>query len=158
MRAPATRAERTLEGRHVLAMFVGGFSVIVAVNATLAVSAVRTFPGTETASSYVASQTFDADRAAQEALGWDVTATLAPDALRIEVAGARGAVVRPEVVAATLGRATTTADDLTPAFDWDGAAWVAPVDAGPGNWNLRVEMRAPDGTPFRRRIPLRVAR
>lgn len=150
------RADRALEGRHVLAMFVGGFAVVVAVNAALAVSAVRTFPGKEVESSYVASQTFDADRAAQEALGWRVDTTLTSATLRLGVLGASGAAVRPEIVTATLGRATTTASDVVPAFVWDGTAWVAPVEAGPGLWNLRVEMRAPDGTPFRRRIPLRV--
>ena len=58
----------TLKGHHVLIMFVGGFSIIIAVNMTLAFNAVSTFPGLETKNSYVASQSFDADRAAQEAV------------------------------------------------------------------------------------------
>ena len=67
MRVMQTQAERGLTGWHVLAMFVTGFSIIIAVNITLAINAVRTFPGKETESSYVASQHFDSDRAAQEA-------------------------------------------------------------------------------------------
>ncbi|MBM2576454.1 FixH family protein [Jannaschia sp. Os4] len=153
MSEPATQARLT--GRHVAAMFVGGFTVIVGVNVALAVNAVRTFPGTEVASSYVASQTFDADRAAQDALGWEVGLTHADGTLRLSVLGPDGPV-RPTVVAATLGRATTVADDTSPALGWDGAALAAPVALGPGNWNLRVELEAPDGTPFRRRIPLRI--
>ncbi len=156
MRVMQTQAERGLTGWHVLAMFVTGFSIIIAVNITLAVNAVRTFPGKETESSYVASQHFDSDRAAQEALGWTVQADLSPSALRLSVRDAAQAVVKPQIVAATLGRATTVADDMTPAFDWTDGAWIAPVTAGPGNWNLRIEMLAADGTLFRRRIALRV--
>ena len=63
-----------LTGWHVLAIFVGCFSVIVTVNLTLAYNAVATFPGLEVKNSYVASQHFDAERRAQEALGWDVRA------------------------------------------------------------------------------------
>ena len=154
----AVRTERPLTGWHVLAMFVGGFSIIITVNLALAVNAVRTFPGKETESSYVASQNFDTDRAAQEALGWTVQTDLTETTLRLAVQDAGAGVVMPEIVTATLGRATTVADDMTPAFDWDGKAWVAPVTVGPGNWNLRIEMRAGDGTLFRRRIPLRVVR
>jgi nitrogen fixation protein FixH len=154
----AVQTERPLTGWHVLAMFVGGFSIIITVNLALAVNAVRTFPGKETESSYIASQNFDTDRTAQEALGWTVQTDLTETALRLAVQDAGASVVMPEIISATLGRATTVADDMSPAFKWDGKAWVAPVTAGPGNWNLRIEMRAGDGTLFRRRIPLRVMR
>ncbi|CTQ34621.1 FixH family protein [Jannaschia rubra] len=149
-----TGRERRLTGWHVLAMFGGGFAVIIGVNLALAFNAIRTFPGLETESSYVASQTFDADRAAQDALGWDMTAKVAGGQLVLTVAGPDGTPVHPDVVDAVLGRPTTVADDRTPAFAWDGTALRAPVDLGPGNWNLRLDLRAPDGTPFRRRIVL----
>ncbi|WGH78072.1 FixH family protein [Jannaschia ovalis] len=154
--AASLEKSRQLTGWHVLGLFVGGFAIIIAVNVALAVNAVRTFPGLETDSAYIASQHFDADRAAQDALGWDVGAAVEASALRLAITGANGAAVRPEIVSATLGRATHVADDRVPAFAWDGAAWVAPVDLAPGNWNLRVDLRAPDGTPFRRRIPIHI--
>ncbi len=155
MSGPAMQ-DRPLRGWHVAAMFTGGFAIIIAVNLALAFNAVWTFPGLETDSAYVASQHFDADRAAQEALGWDVTLDHAGGTLRLAIAGPGGAPVRPGIVTATLGRATSVAEDRTPRFDWDGAALVAPAQLAPGNWNLRLDLRAPDGTPFRRRIPLRV--
>ncbi|MBS1301188.1 FixH family protein [Loktanella sp. SALINAS62] len=155
MYAPETQDSGKLTGLHVLAMFVGGFSIIITVNLALAFNAVRTFPGKETESSYVASQHFDADRAAQDALGWNVDTTLGTDVLRLAITDTTGAVVKPTIVSATLGRATTVASDMVPVFAWDGLAWTAPINAGPGNWNLRIEMHAPDGTPFRRRIILR---
>lgn len=154
MSAVEMQGERRLKGKHVLAMFVVGFSIIVSVNLLLAFSAVRTFPGIETESSYVASQTFDDDRAAQDALGWDVTTDLSNGTLTLAIKGPDGAAVRPEIVEATLGRATTTVQDRTPAFTWNGESLVAPADLAPGNWNLRVDLLAADGTPFKRRIPL----
>ncbi|MEM9970975.1 MAG: FixH family protein, partial [Pseudomonadota bacterium] len=38
---------KELKGWHVATMFVCGFAIIIAVNLTLAFSAVRTFPGLE---------------------------------------------------------------------------------------------------------------
>ena len=70
-----TSATRKLTGWHVLAIFTAAFGVIIGVNLTLAFNAVATFPGLETGNSYVASQSFDARRDAQQALGWTVTAT-----------------------------------------------------------------------------------
>lgn len=145
---------REFTGWHMLALMVGGFGIIIAVNLTLAWNAIATFPGLETKNSYVASQHFDTDRAAQDALDWDVTATLADGQLTLTILDAGGTPVRAEVTRATLGRATTTRQDSTPEFTWNGSAMVAPVAMREGYWNLRIELLAADGTPFRRRFPL----
>ena len=146
--------KRTLTGWHVLAIFVGCFGVIIAVNLTLAFQAVSTFPGLVTKNSYVASQKFEADRAAQNGLGWTIETALVADELTLRITGTDGQPVQPAIVKATLGRATHVADDLIPAFAWTGEAFkaAAPVDAG--YWTLWLEMTAEDGTAFRRRIPL----
>lgn len=149
-------SDRTIKGWHVAAMFGGGFAVIVGVNAILAFQAIATFPGLETRNSYVASQSFDADRAAQEALGWTVEAGIERDMLTISFKDSIGAV-EPEITQATLGRATHVGDDRELELSFDGGAFSADVpDLGPGNWNLRLEAVAADGTVFRRRIVLRV--
>lgn len=142
---------RTLNGWHVLAMFTLGFGIIISVNLTLAVNAVRTFPGLEVKNSYVASQGFDRDRAAQEALGWDVSANLQGDRLVLRFS-AKGQPVAPEIETAVFGRATSIVADQTPHFVFDGSAFVAPVHAGAGNWNLRIVARADDGTRFQQRL------
>ena len=64
------RKDFKLTGWHVLGIFGGAFGVIIGVNIALAVNAVSTFPGLEVANSYVASQTFDKRRAAQDKAGW----------------------------------------------------------------------------------------
>jgi nitrogen fixation protein FixH len=144
-----------LTGRHVFLMIAGGFTVIIAVNVALAVAAVRTFPGLEVKNSYVASQSFDADRAAQDALGWEVALTHEAGRLTLRFEDASGSV-RPELVSAVLGRTTHVADDLRPDFAWDGRAFVADVDLGTGIWAMRLRARAEDGTPFQRRLEIRV--
>jgi nitrogen fixation protein FixH len=149
--------QRQLTGRHVLAIFGGGFAVVIAANLALAVSAVRTFPGLEVANSYVASQVFDAERTAQEALGWDVDAEVRGGELHLTILH-DGTPVRAQIDRATFGRATVTAADQEPALRWDGTGFHGPVEAGPGNWNLRLEARAADGTLFRQRLVVRVAR
>ncbi|MEM8731245.1 MAG: FixH family protein [Pseudomonadota bacterium] len=144
----------TMTGRHVALIFGTGFAVIIAVNITLAVNAVRTFPGLETKNSYVASQSFQHDRAAQEALNWAASAMLEGEALVVRFDGAEGPV-KPVITQATLGRATHVGEDRVPVFAWDGQAYVAHLPGlGAGRWDLRLEALAEDGTRFRRRFEL----
>lgn len=149
-------AERTLTGRHVLAMFVGGFSIIIGVNLALAFNAVRTFPGLEVKNSYLASQHFDVERAAQLALGWDIAVAVDGDQLTLRIDDDAGPV-SPQITRATLGRATHVGEDqaLQLAFDGDAhRATITPL--GTGNWNLRLVAIAADGTEFKQRVVLRV--
>lgn len=148
--------KRTLTGWHVFAMFVGAFAVIIGVNLTLAYNAVATFPGLVTKNSYVSSQQFDADRAAQDGLGWDVGASVTDGLLHLTIVDGSGTPVQPHIVNATLGRATHVNDDITPAFEWDGTNLTAPVSVMPGYWTLWLELTAADGTAFRRRIPMQI--
>lgn len=147
-------AEKKITGRHVLLGFVGAFGVIITVNMTLAVSAVTTFPGVEVKNSYIASQSFDDRRAAQEALGWDVHARHAGGLLRLHITDASGTPVEVKALNATVGRATHVKDDVKPSFLFDGEAYVAPVPLGDGNWNIRMLAEAVDGTVFEQRVVL----
>ena len=141
-----------LTGRKVALIFIGAFAVIIGVNLTLAFQAVATFPGLEVKNSYVASQAFEAERAAQEALGWDVSARIEHDVLILEI-DRDGTPVRPEIASAVLGRATNVAEDQFPTFRFTGHHFEAPIaPTGSGNWNLRLVAAGPDGTPFRQRI------
>ena len=145
---------REFTGWHMLGIMVVMFGIIIGVNLTLAYKAVQTFPGLETRNSYVASQTFDADRAAQDALGWTLDTRLTHTRLSLAITDSAGAVVVPKVVSATLGRATNVAQDMTPDFTVTDGVMLADVDAGAGYWNLRIVLEAADGTIFKRRIQL----
>lgn len=148
-------AAKPFTGRKALATIVIAFAIIIGVNLTLAFQAVSTFPGLEVKNSYVASQSFDADRAAQQALGWDVSATIKGDTLTLSITSDADPV-EAEIISAVLGRATHVAADQTPALTFDGQAYTAPIVSGAGNWNLRLLARAPDGTLFRQRVIVRV--
>jgi nitrogen fixation protein FixH len=150
----ATKVERPLTGWHVLAICVGAFGVIIGVNITMAFKAVSTFPGLEVGNSYVASQSFDAERRAQLALGWVLTPSYEDGRLVLGFADASGAAVVPEGLTAMVGRTTEAKDDQTLIFRAEAGAQVADVALAPGKWMLRVEALAPDGTVFRQRVDL----
>lgn len=147
---------KELTGRHVALIFCGAFSVIITVNLALAFNAVSTFPGLEVKNSYVASQTFDKNRDAQQALGWSVLAEARAGQVTLSVTDADGAPVEVANLKATLGRATHVQDDSTPDFQFNGRRYVAQADLAPGNWNIRMEAEAADGTVFRQRVILHV--
>lgn len=140
-----------LTGRHVLAMFLGFFGVIFAVNMAMAWFAVSTFPGVEVQNSYVASQGFNTRLADQRALGWQTRVEVAQGELRLFVTDPDGDADVAEL-SATLGRATHNRDDVTPEFHRIPGGFATPVTLEPGNWNLRLVATAVDGTEFRQRV------
>ncbi|WP_323770459.1 FixH family protein [Antarctobacter sp.] len=148
--------EFTLKGWHVLGIFVGAFAVIIGVNITLAVNAVKTFPGLEVANSYVASQTFDKRRAAQESLGWDVEARLEEDMLILSITDADGRPVQAARLTAKVGRPTNVSDDREPEFSFNGHAYVAYEDLRPGNWDVWLTATALNGIEFQQRLEMTV--
>ena len=143
-------------GRHAAMVFVGFFGVIISVNLALAYNAVRTFPGLEVKNGYIASQSFDRRRSAQEALGWSVYASASDSQVKLEITDAAGNPVEVAKLTATLGRATHIKDDQIPDFRFNGTAYVAPAQLGAGNWNIRMVARAKDGTEFTQRVILHV--
>lgn len=146
--------EFRLTGRHVLAIAVSAFGVIIAVNLVLAWQAVSTFPGLEVKNSYVASQTFDAERDAQEALGWQVTPEYGDGQLSLIIRDAAGLPAPVAELSAVVGRTTHVRDDRTPDFSYRGGIYTAPMTLDPGAWLIHLQAKAADGTPFRQRLDL----
>lgn len=150
---------REITGKHVLIGTVSAFAVIISVNVFMAYSAVKTFPGLEVKNSYVASQSFNADKAAQEALGWTIDATDRDEKLYVTITDKDGLPVQVQSITGTLGRATNVTQDQTPEFIFDGTSYVADtgvLDAG--NWNYRMVAVARNGTPFKQRVIIHVQR
>ena len=146
---------REFTGWHMLAVCLGAFGTIIAVNLYMAFSAVSTFPGLNVANSYIASQEFDSRRAAQEALGWAVTATADRTTLVVEIVDGAGAVVEPKRIDATLGRTTHQRNDIQPVLEFDGKEFRASnLMLEKGKWALRLNIWAQDDTHFEQRIVL----
>ncbi len=141
-----------MTGRKVAIITVSAFTVIVAVNITMAVLAVGTFPGLEVKNSYVASQKFDDDRAAQEALGWSLDAGVEGDVLSVALTDRAGHPVSVDSLDVTMARPTHKRDDFAPDMTYFDGVFSAPVDLSPGKWNIHVAATAPDGTPFRQTL------
>ncbi len=143
---------KELTGRHVLLIAVAAFGVIIAVNLVLAITAVGSFPGLEVANSYVASQDFDRERKAQEALGWTVTPDYDGTELTLTITDKSGQPVRLRELTATVGRPTHQRADVTPDFVYEAGVYHAPLQLESGLWNIHVTAVAPDGTRFRQRL------
>ena len=144
----------SITGPKFLGFMVGVFGLIIGVNLVLAFSAVETFPGLEVGNSYVASQSFDADKKAQNALGWTVTPTYDAAASELDLAftDAAGAPVTVRSLMVVLGRPTEAKDDTQPRFVQEGGVYRAVAQLNPGKWMMHVEARAEDGTMFRQRL------
>lgn len=143
--------KKEINGYHVLGAFVLAFGVIITVNLTMAFNAISTFPGVESANSYRKSQGFQQERAAQLALGWDVAARLEGEMLVLTIQK-DGTPVHPQIVSASFGRATSATHDQMLAFTYRAGALYAPVEADEGNWALRLQAVAADGTSFTQRV------
>jgi nitrogen fixation protein FixH len=145
---------RELTGRHVLAITVSAFTVIIAVNLTLAWQAVHTFPGLEVQNSYVASQGFNTRKAAQEALGWHLKPSYADGRIDLAFTDRDGLPVRVGKLEVLVGRTTTTAHDAWPEFTMMGDVYSAPLPLDRGKWMVKVTAESPDGTLFEQRTEL----
>lgn len=138
-----------LTGRRVAVISVAAFGVIIGVNALLAVAAVKTFSGVVVEDSYVSSQSFDAERAAQRALGWQARPRIEGGYLHLDFTDARGEPVRPSSLAVTVGRPGTNAEDAPLELEETASGYVAKRPLAKGGWRAEIAAVAPDGTRFR---------
>lgn len=147
-----------LTGGHVFGLCALFFGVIIGANFMLANRAVSTFPGLEVTNSYVASQSFDADRTAQNGLGWTLTPDYDVSAKELRLAFTDNAGLPAELtgLSVLVGRATEARDDIHPEFVREAGVFVAPLALPKGKWMMQIEGFATDGTAFRQRIDLLV--
>jgi nitrogen fixation protein FixH len=117
-----------LTGRHVLALFVAFFGVIIAVNVALAVYAARSWTGLVVENSYVTSQRFNGliERSReQDALGWKGRLVVANGSIRYELADAAGAPVAMRSVTVKFRHPAYEAEDETVALRKAGSGAFA---------------------------------
>lgn len=152
---------RELTGRHVLAILVAFFSVVIAVNLTMAYLARASWTGFVVENVYVASREFN-DRAeedrTQAALGWTSELAIADGKITYRLRDRQGAVVRVARATASLRRPATVVDDRDAflARQPDGSL-SAPVELHDGVWIIEIHADAGLAKPYRdrRRLVLR---
>lgn len=138
-------------GRWIPWAFVGGFLVVLVVNALLIYYAFSTFTGVTVPHAYERGRGYDqvlAEAARQDALGWRAEVTLAGGQLNVvatdrdgrPVAGrVEGVLLRPlEGIALPL--------DFGPRGSGRWAAQAMPPERG--QWEARLTLFGQDGTPF----------
>ncbi|MDE8651277.1 FixH family protein [Novosphingobium album (ex Liu et al. 2023)] len=131
----------TFTGRHMLAILVVGFGIVIAVNFTMATFAVRTFGGVVVENSYVASQEFNGwlkQAARSQALGWSVGATHEKDG---RVALASTTIPADAVIRVEARHPLGTLPDRMLTFAPQGQGrWVSREPLPFDRWTLRFEV------------------
>lgn len=140
-----TSRTSTFTGKHMAAVFVGGFAIVIAVNLLMASVAVGSFHGTIVDNSYVASQKYNGwlkQAAASKSLGWQAVPHRRTDGrVVIEALGVPAG-------ARIIGRAEhplgARADTPLTFAPLDKGRWVSHQTLGDGRWQVRLAIRAGD--------------
>lgn len=144
-------------GRHIAAILVAFFGVVIAVNVAMARYAVGTFGGVVVENSYVASQEFNGwlDEAAREkALGWGAEVKRQSDGT--VVVAITGAPPQGLVLSGDAWHPLGQQPDRELAFRPLGEGrFVSSAALPAGRWTLRLEARTADGKRWRSEQPLR---
>lgn len=145
-KAPEFTRGREFTGRHMLAVMIAFFGVIIAVNLTMAGFARTSWSGLVVKNSYVAGQEFNRkaeEGRAQAALGFTPAFSITDGVLRFALADAAGQPVRLESGVATLHRPVGDADDTQAALTAgsDGGLEAA-LGVADGAWIVEVRATA----------------
>ena len=140
--APARRPFR-LTGWHVLAGIVAFFAVVIGVDATFTVLAVRTFPGEVSVTPYEDGLYYNrhlAQMRAQERLGWRAAAAVSANGgLAVDLRDRAGAPLTGVAVTAELQRPATEAGRIHLALkETAPGRYVGRPGAAPGAWDVGV--------------------
>lgn len=140
---------RRFTGRHMAAIMVGFFAVVIAVNLFMARQASATFGGVVVDNSYVASQHFNRwldEAAAEQALGWKANLGRAPDGrVILALAGPQAASVTG-TARHPLGRQRDVALRFVQA---EAGHFVSDQVLPAGRWRVRIEARGEGGRLWR---------
>ncbi|HSM53777.1 MAG TPA: FixH family protein [Erythrobacter sp.] len=140
---PRKSTQGEFTGRHMLAVMVTGFGIVMAVNFFMAGLATSGFGGLIVDNTYVASQKFntwlhEAER--QRALGWEAQATRGKDGrLLVETAGVPEDAKVRAFLRRPLGELEPTEIELQQVNPTD---FNSPEPLHPGRWIVRLEIDA----------------
>ncbi len=148
----AMASPREFTGRHMLAVMVAFFGVVIGVNLTLAWFANSSWSGLIVANGYVASQEFNRGEErirARALLGW--TAELAHEGgtFTVTMKTRDGAPLGGLKLEGTMRRPVTAKEDAALAFKARGdGRYEAPAVLAGGQWELVLSARNPQGQSF----------
>lgn len=142
-----------LTGWHFLAIIVGFFLVIIAIDTSFAVIAYRTHPGEVSVTPYEDGLVYDREikqHAAQTALGWRAAAAARPGRVEVEIVDRAGAPIRGLKVTGKMERPATETGRLTPRFvEVAPGLYAGVVSPTPGAWDLTADAVDAQGRVFK---------
>lgn len=162
---PATKAHdrrpaRTFTGWHMLAVTVGFFTVVIAVNVTMAVFATGSWTGLVVKNSYVASQEYNGvlrDARAQAARGWTSELDYGNSRLSFALHSRAGTAIAGANAVATVSRPVGTEQDTTVTLiESRPGVYEHAIALGPGAWNVEIRAESGSGAAYRQVYRLRV--
>lgn len=151
---------REFTGWHMLAIMVAFFSVIIAVNLTMAFFARSSWTGMVAENTYIGSRQFSekaAEGRAQAALGWKTELAIVGGRVSYRLNDGLGNVVAARQATAKFRRPAHVSEDrqvaLTPQPD---GTLTASIELGDGLWIVEIETEAGLDYPYRdaRRLTL----
>lgn len=154
MSAPESplRAGFTIGGWHVLAGITAFFAVVIGVDASFTVIALRTFPGQVSVTPYEDGLLYNrriAQIEAQERLGWRAAASASPGEVVMAFRDRAGRPLTGLAITGRLERPATESGRVTLRFtETAPGAYVAPSGRLSGAWDLTAEARGPSGGAF----------
>lgn len=143
---------RPFTGRHMLAVMLAFFGVIIAVNVTMAVFANTSWTGFVVRNSYVAGLEFNrkAEEGRRQAeLGWSSALAVADGRMRYALADREGEPVLLHGGEATFRRPVSDRDDTTVTLAPAGGALEAEVVLTDGAWIVEIVADAGLDLPYR---------
>lgn len=141
-----------LNGWHVLLGVSAFFAVVIAVDASFMIMAIRTFPGQVSVTPYEDGLLYNrhiAQIEAQERLGWRAAAGAEPGQVALAFRDRVGRPLTGLSIHGRLQRPATELGRISLTFVEDGPGrYVAPAGRIAGTWDLTTEARGPTGGVF----------
>jgi nitrogen fixation protein FixH len=151
---------RSITGGHVLAVIVAFFGIIIAVNATLAILAVKSWTGLVVENGYVASQNFNheaAEARRQAELGWQESFGYADDRLTVVLTDSSRQPIGRASVAVKLQRPSTDREDRELALaEVSRGRYETAASLAPGLWDVETIIHSARGETLRHLYRLQV--
>lgn len=145
--------QKTFTGRHMTAILVGFFGVVIAVNFSVARIALHSFSGVVVENSYVASQNFNGwlkDAKTEQGLGWNAKVTRdGAGRLVVDTTGMPSSAK----LTALLRRPLGTPEDRTEALTQTAPNHFISKEIDPGRWIVRIEADA-NGKHWAQEMPI----
>jgi nitrogen fixation protein FixH len=150
--AHTPRAGFRITGWHFLAMIVGFFLIVIAVDTAFVVAAVKTFPGEVSSTPYEDGLAYDKSfkqLQAQARLGWRATAAAQPDGVAIEMSDRAGQPITGLAIVGELERPATEAGKRPLKFrEARPGRYVAQAGGLTGAWDFTAHATSRSGDHF----------